>query len=120
MSKDTINALRAAKSRIRDALSTIAVHAESFADDAEAMANNTGDTFDGAGVAMKAIVDEVLEVRDIFDLGGNGGPALNSPTVAPVSGSGAPATTPAGSVERVKNYPDGASVKIDATGQVKA
>lgn len=110
MSKDTINALRAAKDRIRGALSTIAVHAESFADDAEAMANNTGDTFDGAGVAMKAIVAEVLEVRDIFDLGGNGGPPLG-PTPAPVTGSGAPGSqsvrtdvTALGPVQRVVDH----------------
>lgn len=103
MSKDTINALRAAKTRIRDALSTIAVHAESFADDAEVMANNTGNTFAGAGAAMKEIVAEVMEVRDIFDLGGNGGPSLKGPTTAPAKGSGAPAQSP------------GSSVKIDVT-----
>lgn len=48
-------------------------------------------------MSMKAIVAEVLEVRDIFDLGGNGGPPLKGPTAAPVVGSGAPATTQAGS-----------------------
>lgn len=97
MSSQTIASLKASKNRMRAALDRVAVHADSFASEAEAMANVSGDTFAGAGEAMKAIVQEITEVRDIFDLGGNGGPALNSPTPAPVAGSGAPATMPAGS-----------------------
>lgn len=104
MSKETIASLRASKNRMRAALDKVAVHADSFAAEAEAMADVSGDTFSGAGAAMKAIVQEVMEVRDIFDLGGNGGPPLDGPTPAPAVGSGAPATTPAGS-----------SVKTDIT-----
>jgi hypothetical protein len=97
MSAQTIASLRASKNRMRAALDKVAVHADSFASEAEAMANVSGDTFSGAGEAMKAIVQEITEVREIFDLGGNGGPPLDSPTAAPAKGSGAPATTSAGS-----------------------
>lgn len=91
MSAQTIASLKASKNRMRAALDRVSVHADSFASEAEAMANVSGDTFAGAGAAMKAIVQEITEVREIFDLGGNGGPPLDNPTPAPGTGSGAPA-----------------------------
>lgn len=96
MSSQTINSLRASKNRMRAALDKVAANADSFAAEAEAMGDVSGDTFASAGAAMKAIVAEITEVRDIFDLTGNGGPPLG-PTTAPAKVSGAPATTQAGS-----------------------
>src|SRR3977135_3349278 len=83
MSSQTIASLRASKNRMRVALDRVAASADSFAAEAEAMGDVSGDTFANAGAAMKQIVQEITEVRDIFDLGGNGGPPLDGPTTAP-------------------------------------
>lgn len=107
MSSQTIASLRASKNRMRLALDRVAANADSFAAEAEAMGDVSGDTFANAGAAMKAIVQEITEVREIFDLGGNGGPPLDNPTTARVAGSSAPVTTPVVS-----------SVKIDVTGRL--
>lgn len=120
MSSQTIASLRASKNRMRVALDRVAASADSFAAEAEAMGDVSGDTFANAGAAMKAIVAEITEVREIFDLDpkANGGPPLKGPTTAPAVVSGAPATTPAGlsvkidaTGDRIKNYPDGGSYK---------
>lgn len=106
MSSQTIASLRASKNRMRVALDKVAASADSFAAEAEAMGDVSGDTFANAGAAMKAIVAEITEVREIFDLDtkSNGGPPLG-PTTAPAVVSGAQVSQSGGS-----------SVKIEVKG----